>query len=77
MAESRTILIAGAGIGGLTAAIALAKRGFRVSVVEQAERLEAIADGICDCAHGRAVKQDAIEVLAEQRQQVSEGLGVK
>jgi salicylate hydroxylase len=42
----RTVVIAGAGIGGLTAAIALAKRGFRVSVIEQAEQLEAIGAGI-------------------------------
>jgi salicylate hydroxylase len=42
----RTVVIAGAGIGGLTAAIALAKRGFPVSVIEQAERLEPIGAGI-------------------------------
>jgi salicylate hydroxylase len=42
----RTVVIAGAGIGGLTAAIALAKRGFPVTVIEQAERLEAIGAGI-------------------------------
>jgi salicylate hydroxylase len=42
----RTVVIAGAGIGGLTAAIALAKRGFSVSVVEQADQLEAIGAGI-------------------------------
>ena len=41
-----TVVIAGAGIGGLTAAIALAQRGFRVSLIEQAERLVAIGAGI-------------------------------
>ena len=46
MTSARTVVIAGAGIGGLTAAIALAQRGFRVSVIEQAERLEAIGAGI-------------------------------
>ena len=46
MTSPRTVVIAGAGIGGLTAAIALAQRGFRVSVIEQAERLEAIGAGI-------------------------------
>ncbi|MBX9778073.1 MAG: FAD-dependent monooxygenase [Xanthobacteraceae bacterium] len=46
MTSPRTVVIAGAGIGGLTAAIALAKRGFPVSVIEQAERLEAIGAGI-------------------------------
>ncbi|MEX1083504.1 MAG: FAD-dependent monooxygenase, partial [Xanthobacteraceae bacterium] len=38
MAASRTILIAGAGIGGLTAALTLAKKGFRVEVFEQSAR---------------------------------------
>ena len=46
MTSPRTVVIAGAGIGGLTAAIALAKRGFPVTVIEQAERLEAIGAGI-------------------------------
>jgi salicylate hydroxylase len=43
---SRDIVIAGAGIGGLTAALALASRGFRVSVFEQAARLEEVGAGI-------------------------------
>ena len=46
MTSSRTVVIAGAGIGGLTAALALAQRGFRVSVLEQAEQLEEIGAGI-------------------------------
>ncbi|MFD2181076.1 FAD-dependent monooxygenase [Rhodoplanes azumiensis] len=46
MVDSRTILIAGAGIGGLTAAIALADRGFRVVVLEQAPRLEPTGAGL-------------------------------
>ena len=46
MTSPRTIVIAGAGIGGLTAAAALALRGYRVSVVEQAARLEEIGAGI-------------------------------
>ena len=46
MASSRTVIIAGAGIGGLTAALALAQRGFRVAVFEQAERLEEAGAGI-------------------------------
>jgi salicylate hydroxylase len=40
------VLIAGAGIGGLTAALALARKGFRVVVMEQAARLEATGAGI-------------------------------
>lgn len=46
MATSRTILVAGAGIGGLTAALALADRGFRVVVLEQAPQLEATGAGL-------------------------------
>jgi len=39
-------MIAGAGIGGLTAALAIAQRGFRVAVFDQAQRLEEIGAGI-------------------------------
>ncbi len=41
-----TVIIAGAGIGGLTAALAIAQRGFRVAVLEQAQRLEEVGAGI-------------------------------
>ncbi len=40
------MIVAGAGIGGLTAALALARNGFRVTVLEQAERLEETGAGI-------------------------------
>src|SRR5437016_1748533 len=43
---SGPVLIAGAGIGGLTAALALAQRGFEVAIFDQAERLEEIGAGI-------------------------------
>ncbi len=46
MATSRTVVIAGAGIGGLTASLALAKRGFRVVIMERAERLEEAGAGL-------------------------------
>jgi salicylate hydroxylase len=46
MAASRNIVVAGAGIGGLTAALALAQNGFRVSLLERAERLEETGAGI-------------------------------
>ena len=40
------MIIAGGGIGGLTASLALARCGFRVTVLEQAQRLEEIGAGI-------------------------------
>src|SRR5215510_2508453 len=43
---TRTVVIAGAGIGGLTAALALARRGYRVAVLDQAPQLEEIGAGI-------------------------------
>ncbi len=43
---SRTILIAGGGIAGLTAALALARKGFRAVVFEQSQKLEPIGAGI-------------------------------
>jgi len=43
---SRRVIIAGAGIGGLTTALALARNGFRVIVLEQAERLSETGAGI-------------------------------
>lgn len=46
VAASRTIVIAGAGIGGLTASLALAAQGFRVIVLERAERLEEAGAGL-------------------------------
>ena len=46
MAVSRTIIVAGAGIGGLTASLALARQGFRVVVLEKAERLEEAGAGL-------------------------------
>jgi salicylate hydroxylase len=46
VAASRTILIAGAGIGGLTAAKALADKGFRVVLYEQSGRPQETGAGI-------------------------------
>jgi salicylate hydroxylase len=43
---SPNVIVAGAGIGGLTTALALARNGFRVTVLEQAERLEETGAGI-------------------------------
>jgi salicylate hydroxylase len=44
--SAHTIAIAGAGIGGLTAALALATRGFRVALFDKAARLEETGAGI-------------------------------
>ena len=46
MAALRTIVVAGAGIGGLTTSLALARQGFRVVVLEKAERLEEAGAGL-------------------------------
>ncbi len=50
-----TIAIAGAGIGGLTAALGLQRAGFRVRVYEQAPRLMQVGAGLSlspTAAHG-------------------------
>jgi salicylate hydroxylase len=46
VADKRTILIAGAGIGGLTAALALADAGFQIIVCERAGDLSELGAGI-------------------------------
>jgi 2-polyprenyl-6-methoxyphenol hydroxylase-like FAD-dependent oxidoreductase len=43
---TRTVVVAGAGIGGLTASLALAAKGFRVVVLEKAQRLEEVGAGL-------------------------------
>jgi salicylate hydroxylase len=58
VASSRTILIAGAGIAGLVAALALAKKGFRAVVFEQSSKLEPIGAGI-------QLSPNAMHVLSE------------
>ena len=89
MAASRTIFVAGAGIGGLTASLALAARGFRVVVLEKAERLEEAGAGLQlspnasrvlvelglqpRLAH-RAVTPDAISLMSARSGSVT-GLG--
>ena len=44
--QAYPIIIAGGGVGGLTAAIALGKRGFKVKLLEQATELQPIGYGI-------------------------------
>jgi len=46
MAQSRSIAIIGAGLGGLSAALALIKRGFDVDVYEQAPELREVGAGL-------------------------------
>lgn len=46
MGERRSIVIAGAGIGGLTAALALAEAGFRVTIAERNGELSEAGAGI-------------------------------
>ena len=48
----KKILIAGAGIGGLTAALACLKRGFDVEVYEQASALKEVGAGLQLSANG-------------------------
>ena len=79
MAPSRTVIVAGAGIGGLTAALTLAQAGFRVTLLEQSERLEETGAGIQlspnatrilfalgleDRLRADAVAPDAVEIRA-------------
>ena len=51
----KRILIAGAGIGGLTAALALLRRGFDVEVFEQAGELKEVGAGLQLSANGNRV----------------------
>src|ERR1700682_1949273 len=46
VAATRTIIVAGAGSGGLTASLTLAAQGFRVVILEKAERLEEAGAGL-------------------------------
>jgi salicylate hydroxylase len=52
MTLSPRVLIAGAGIGGLTAGLALAQRGFLVDISEQATTLEEAGAGVQIAANG-------------------------
>ncbi len=53
--KGKSITILGAGIGGLTAAIALARRGARVTVMDQAPELTEVGAGLQITPNGTAV----------------------
>ena len=55
MSDKPEIMIAGAGIGGLTAALALLQRGFDVTVYEQAPELRELGAGVQVAANGSRV----------------------
>jgi salicylate hydroxylase len=57
-AKSRTILVSGGGIAGLTVAALLAKKGFRVDVFEQAENFDPIGAGIQLSANALRILDD-------------------
>jgi salicylate hydroxylase len=78
LASSRTILIAGAGIGGLTAALTLTRAGYRVVIAEQAERLTDVGAGIQLSPNATGILQTlgVAERLAA-RAVVPEGLSIR
>ena len=52
MSAPLTALVVGAGVGGLTAALALARAGLLVTVVEQAQALGEVGAGLQVFPHG-------------------------
>ncbi|WP_030811897.1 FAD-dependent monooxygenase [Streptomyces sp. NRRL S-337] len=61
MKRQRTALVIGGGIGGLTAAVALERRGWAVTVVERAAALEPVGAGIALAPNAQRAL-DTIEV---------------
>jgi salicylate hydroxylase len=69
MHSQKRILIVGAGIGGLTAALALLQAGLDVDVFEQAPQLSEVGAGFQISANGNRVLyalglEDALEEIA-------------
>ena len=72
------VLIAGAGIGGLSAALALLQRGFDVDVYEQAPRLEEVGAGVQLSPNGtRALHAMQVLDALEQLSCTAEGKEVR
>jgi salicylate hydroxylase len=77
VADSRTIVVAGAGIGGLTAALTLAARGFRVVVLERNEKLEEAGAGLQLSPNASRILIDlGIEPLLAQRVIAPESISI-
>jgi salicylate hydroxylase len=74
MANRPRVLIVGAGIGGLSAALALLERGFPVAVCEQAKELKEVGAGVQISANGTRVL-DALGVLDALRPLACEAAG--
>ena len=55
MSTSKNVAVVGAGIGGLTAALALLKRGIDVQVYEQSNQLKEVGAGIQISSNGTRV----------------------
>jgi salicylate hydroxylase len=56
--QLKRITIIGGGIGGLAAALALQRRGFRVSVYERAQAFREIGAGLIITANARGALRD-------------------
>lgn len=84
--SGQNITVIGAGIGGLTAAIALSKRGAAVTVLEQAEAITEVGAGIQVSPNGVAVlralgleddlRQQAVQASAVELRNFSNGRAV-
>lgn len=73
-AKPLNVLIAGAGIGGLCCALALLKRGFRVTILEQAPQLGEVGAGFQVSANGSRCLAD-IGLGAELPQLATQAAG--
>jgi len=56
--HARQIIVIGAGIGGLAAALALQRRGFKVAVYERAPEIREIGAGVVIAPNARRVLRD-------------------